>query len=125
MPRVNFPMPMHEVPEDPPPRSRAALLWAVAGSAGLLALAGVISGEVDREIAAGPRTSGLLSRAAAGMAAQRGIRFQAGPAQALEIWDAEFNASVAQANAEVDNLPGAAKVIQHSSRRFSRCWFVF
>jgi len=99
-------LPMHEVPDDPPPRSRASILWAVAGSAGLLALAGSISGEVE----GGPRASGLLSRAAAGMAAQRGIRFQAGPAQALEMWDAEFNASVAQANAEVDNLPGAAKV---------------
>ena len=56
---------------------------------------------------AGPRTSGLLSRAAA----QWSIRFQTGRLQALETWGAEFNASMALANAEVDSLPSSAEVI--------------
>ena len=82
-------MAAHEA-ADPPQRSRAALLWAVAGSAGLLAVAGFLS---DEGAGSGPRASGLLSRAAAGMTAQRSIRFQAGRPQALETWDAERQVS--------------------------------
>ena len=70
-------MAVHEAPQ----RSRAALLWAVAGSAGLLALAGVLS---DKGGVAGPKASGMLSRATAGMTSQLSKRFQARRPQELE-----------------------------------------
>ena len=89
-------------------RSRRALLWAVAGSAGLLALAGTIGGDAGlaQGGGAGPRASEMLSRAAGLMAAQRGILYQTGRPVSLETWDADFNASVAQANAEQVEMPG-------------------
>ena len=40
------------------------------------------------------------------MAAQRGILYQTGRPVSLETWDADFNASVAQANAEQVEMPG-------------------
>ncbi|KAJ1483114.1 hypothetical protein T484DRAFT_1896589, partial [Baffinella frigidus] len=79
-------MAAHEAPADPPQRSRAALLWAVAGSAGLLCSLALASGG-----GAEPRASGLLSRAAAGMTVQRSIRFQTGRPQALETKSGGFD----------------------------------